>query len=103
MPTTVRRTVGTSTASTRISWARLSWTMARGMRNSRTVSLRRGLRSLALVRGLGLFGGLHVVADVVGNPVQVPDQPHRGEAPEDVVGEVDLPPAEALARRHLVV
>ena len=40
--------------------------------------------------------------DVGGRLAQIPDQAERGE-PEHVVGDVDLPPEEALARRRPVV
>ena len=39
----------------------------------------------------------------VRNAVEIPHEPDRGERAQDVVGDVDLPPEEALARGDLIV
>src|ERR1043165_996972 len=93
MPTTIIMMVGSNTASMSTTCARWSWRFARGNRTSQ----------LCHVGALAHWILSASVADVVGHAVQVPDQADRGEGAEAVVGDIDFPPVEALARRGLVV
>src|SRR5436853_62330 len=85
IPTAAIATVGISTASISVSWARRRLMIAGGNRMARTLyRLRREARG---------FGGLGDVGeDVIGHAVEVPDQADRGEQLEPVVGHVDLVP-----------
>src|SRR4051794_41935536 len=90
MPTAVIITVGISTASSRITWARWSCRFARGNRIAKLChvgGLRRDGQHGQRHRNCGRF-----TADVVGHAVDVPDQADRGEPAKHVVRDVDLPP-----------
>src|ERR1041384_2444537 len=93
IPTAVIITVGISTASSRITWARRSCRFARGNRIAKLChvgGLARDGQHGQRRRNCGRFP-----SDVVGDPVEVPDQADRREAAKRVVRDVDLPPEEA--------
>src|SRR5215813_5418952 len=106
-PTTVIMMVGSSTASMRTTCARWSWRFARGNRTSRLCHVGASAHYLPSASRFAVRFAHDVpsavIADVVGHAAQVPDQADRRQRAEAVVGDIDLPPVEALARRGLIV